>query len=104
LNNSKEEKAMANQTNSDPQQDQKKSKAQAVVPEPNVQFIGRDKNGELDTSKALVNITTGADTRIKLPPREEQKKPFYLDPEKAERLCTEYKFLYKPFRLEKNSK
>lgn len=60
-----------------------------------VQFIKRDKDKNLDLSKALESINSGSGQTIQLPAGEAQADPFELDLADGLKLISEYPFLYK---------
>ena len=69
------------------------------APEPNIVLTARDKDKNVDISRAVERINTGASRTIKLPPREEQLDPFYH--EDAEAIIAAMPHLYKDFKGKK---
>lgn len=78
------------------------SKKAAEENQPNVAFVGRDKNGKTDVSLALDVINIGTTGKIHLPKPDDQAKPFYH--ENAEELTAAMPHLYKPFNSDKKAK
>lgn len=72
-----------------------KRKAALAADKMMVKLIARDRDKNLDLTKALTNIHTGSGTVIELPAAEAQAEPFELDQADGLRLVTEYPFLYK---------
>jgi hypothetical protein len=67
----------------------------AETPEPNLAFVGRDKDGNPDPGQAVKHINDGME-RIKLPDPDLQLEPFYH--EHAGRICSLLPDLYKTLK------